>query len=239
MVPFRLMVYAENRAQYVPVDETEGDDKVLNISGTELRRRLREDLEIPEWFSFPDVVAELKRSYPPRHRQGFVVFFTGLPASGKSTVAGALMAKLLEVGGRRVSLLDGDEVRRHLSGGPDESEIRRLGFVAGEIARHGGIALCAPVAPDRSVRERVRESVEQAGTAFVEVYVATPPGVCEARAGQRLRGPAVEQSSAAAGTAAAYEESTTPEVVVDTSEMAPDLAAHRVLVALESLGLIR
>ena len=110
MVPFQLMVYAENRAQYIPIDEKTDDDQVLNISGTELRRRLQEGLEIPEWFSFPDVVTELRRTHPPRHKQGFTVFFTGLSGSGKSTIANALMVKLMEMGGRPVSLLDADGV---------------------------------------------------------------------------------------------------------------------------------
>ncbi|MFQ6007178.1 MAG: bifunctional sulfate adenylyltransferase/adenylylsulfate kinase, partial [Woeseia sp.] len=115
MVPFRMMVYAENRAQYVPVDETSDDDHVLDISGTELRRRLQEGLEIPEWFSFREVVEELRRTHPARHKQGFTIFFTGLSGSGKSTIAHALMTKLMEIGGRPVSLLDGDIVRKNLS----------------------------------------------------------------------------------------------------------------------------
>jgi len=153
MVPFQLMVYAENRAEYVSIDETTDDDKVLNISGTELRRRLQEGLDIPEWFSFPDVVAELRLTHPPRHMQGFTVFFTGLSGSGKSTIANALMVKLMEMGGRPVSLLDGDIVRRNLSSELGFSKehrdlnIRRIGYVASEITKNGGIAICAPIAP--------------------------------------------------------------------------------------------
>src|SRR5690606_24009380 len=115
MVPFQQMVWVEDRAQYLPVDETTPDMKVRTISGTEVRRRLREGLDIPEWFSYPQIVEELRRSYPPRSKQGFVVFFTGLSGSGKSTIANALLVKLLEIGGRRVTLLDGDIVRKNLS----------------------------------------------------------------------------------------------------------------------------
>ena len=115
MVPFPNLVYSESRVQYVPEDQVEPGENVLSLSGTELRRRLQEGLEIPEWFSFPEVVEELRRTHPPRHRQGFTVFFTGLSGSGKSTIANALLVKLLELGGRPVTLLDGDHVRKHLS----------------------------------------------------------------------------------------------------------------------------
>ena len=114
MVPFKNMVYVEDKAQYFPEDEVEKGVRTLDISGTELRRRLQEGADIPEWFSFPSVVAELRRTHPPRHKQGFTVFFTGLSGSGKSTVANALMVKLMEMGGRPVTLLDGDLVRKHL-----------------------------------------------------------------------------------------------------------------------------
>ena len=115
MVPFKMMVYVENRAEYMLADETGPDDKVLNLSGTEVRRRLAEGLDIPEWFSYPKVVEELRHAHPPKHKQGFTVFFTGLSGSGKSTIANALMVKLLENGQRPVTLLDGDVVRKNLS----------------------------------------------------------------------------------------------------------------------------
>ena len=117
MVDFKHMVYVQERAQYEPNDEIADKDNVtiLNISGTELRRRLAEGLEIPEWFSFPEVVKELRRTRPPRSKQGFTVFFTGFSGSGKSTIANALMVKLMEMGGRPVTLLDGDIVRKNLS----------------------------------------------------------------------------------------------------------------------------
>src|SRR5690606_5796124 len=111
MVPFKNMVFVEDRAQYMPEDGVDGSMRSLSLSGTELRRRLQEGVDIPEWFSFPDVVAELRRTHPPRHAQGFTVFFAGLSGSGKSTIANALMVKLMEMGGRPVTLLDGDVVR--------------------------------------------------------------------------------------------------------------------------------
>ncbi|MEM9371672.1 MAG: bifunctional sulfate adenylyltransferase/adenylylsulfate kinase, partial [Pseudomonadota bacterium] len=115
MVPFKMMVYVQERAEYQPADEVAEGATVLNLSGTELRRRLAEGLEIPDWFSFPEVVTELRKTRPPRSQQGFTVFFTGLSGSGKSTIANALMVKLMEMGGRPVTLLDGDVVRKHLS----------------------------------------------------------------------------------------------------------------------------
>ncbi|MCZ8152675.1 MAG: bifunctional sulfate adenylyltransferase/adenylylsulfate kinase, partial [Rhodobacteraceae bacterium] len=153
MVDFKQMVYVQEKAQYYPVDEVPEGSTVLDISGTELRRRLREGLEIPDWFSFPQVVTELRRTSPPRAKQGFTVFFTGLSGSGKSTIANALMVKLMEMGGRPVTLLDGDVVRKHLSSELGFSKehrdinIRRIGYVASEITKNGGIAICAPIAP--------------------------------------------------------------------------------------------
>ena len=245
MVPFRLMVYAENRAQYMPLDETTDQDNVLNISGTELRRRLQEGLEIPDWFSFPEVVSELRRTHPPRHKQGFTVFMTGLSGSGKSTIANALMVKLLEAGGRPVTLLDGDIVRKNLSSELGFSKehrdlnILRIGYVASEITKNGGIAICAPIAPYTRTRREVRQTIEPLG-GFVEVHVATPLEVCEERDRKGLyakaRAGIIKEFT---GISDPYEEPEAPEIRIDTQEMTPDLAAHRILVILESLGFLR
>ena len=186
MVPFKEMVYVQDRGQYVPQDEVRPGETVLSLSGTEFRRRLREGIDIPAWFSYPEVVEELRRRYPPKHRQGFTVLFTGLSGAGKSTLANALMTKLLELGGRSVTLLDGDLVRKHLSSELGFSKehrdlnILRIGFVASEITKAGGVAICAPIAPYAAIRRRVREMVEAYGS-FVEIYVATPLEVCEQR----------------------------------------------------------
>lgn len=153
MVPFRNMVYVEARDAYTPEDEVAVGEQVLDISGTELRRRLREGAPNPEWFTYPELAEELRRTHPPRLEQGFTVFFTGLSGAGKSTIANALRVKLLEAGGRPVTLLDGDLVRKNLSSelgfsrAHRDLNIRRIGFVASEITRHWGIAICAPIAP--------------------------------------------------------------------------------------------
>ena len=245
MVPFKNMVYVEDKAQYFPEDEVEKGTRTLDISGTELRRRLQEGAEIPEWFSFPAVVAELRRTHPPRHKQGFTVFFTGLSGSGKSTVANALMVKLMEMGGRPVTLLDGDVVRKHLSSELGFSKehrdlnIQRIGYVASEITKNGGIAICAPIAPYTATRKRVREMVEPLG-GFMEIHVATPIEVCEARDRKGLYAKArAGILKGFTGIDDPYEVPENPEMRLDTSESTPDMSAHRIIVKLESLGFIK
>ena len=245
MVAFPNLVYSESRVQYVPEDKVEPGEKVLSLSGTELRRRLQEGLDIPEWFSFPEVVEELRRTHPPRHKQGFTVFFTGLSGSGKSTIANALLVKLLELGGRPVTLLDGDHVRKNLSSELGFSRehrdlnILRIAYVASEITKNGGIAICAPIAPYASTRQKVRDMIEPQG-GFLEVHVATSIEVCESRDRKGLyakaRAGIIKEFT---GISDPYEAPENPEMRIDTGELTPDLAAHRILIKLESLGFIR
>ncbi|WP_417524965.1 bifunctional sulfate adenylyltransferase/adenylylsulfate kinase [Marinovum sp.] len=246
MVDFKHMVYVQERAQYEPADEIEDRDNVtiLNISGTELRRRLQEGLEIPEWFSFPEVVSELRRTRPPRAKQGFTVFFTGLSGSGKSTIANALMVKLMEMGGRPVTLLDGDIVRKNLSSELGFSKehrdlnIRRIGYVASEITKNGGIAICAPIAPYATTRRAVREDVEQFG-AFIEVHVATTLEECERRDRKGLYKLAREgKIKEFTGISDPYDVPENPELRVETENVDVDNCAHQVILKLESMGLI-
>jgi sulfate adenylyltransferase len=244
MVDFKHMVYVQERAQYEPTDEVEKGFTVLNISGTELRRRLSEGLEIPEWFSFPQVVSELRKSRPPRDKQGFTVFFTGFSGSGKSTIANALMIKLMEMGGRPVTLLDGDIVRKNLSSELGFSKehrdlnIRRIGYVASEITKNGGIAICAPIAPYSTTRHAVREDVEAFG-AFVEVHVATSIDECERRDRKGLyklaRAGKIKEFT---GISDPYDVPKTPELRLETEYVEVDNCAHQVLLKLESMGLI-
>ncbi|MCQ0970395.1 bifunctional sulfate adenylyltransferase/adenylylsulfate kinase [Paracoccus sp. TK19116] len=244
MVDFKHMVYVQEKAQYFPVNEVPEGDTVLDISGTELRRRLREGLDIPEWFSFPEVVQQLRRTSPPRANQGFTVFFTGLSGSGKSTVANALMVKLMEMGGRPVTLLDGDVVRKHLSSELGFSKehrdinIKRIGYVASEITKNGGIAICAPIAPYTATRRAVREMIEQYG-AFCEIHISTPVEECERRDRKGLYKLAREgKIKEFTGISDPYEEPAKPELRVDTTDIDVDNAAHQVLLKLESMGLI-
>jgi sulfate adenylyltransferase len=244
MVPFRQMVYVEDRDEYMPEDEVPAGSRVLNISGTEQRRRLNEGKDLPAWFTPPAVAAELRRSYPPRSRQGVTVFFTGLSGSGKSTIASALLVKLLEIGGRPVTLLDGDIVRKHLSSELGFSKehrdlnIQRIGFVAAEITRNGGIAVCAPIAPYDATRREVRRMVEVGG-GFVLVHVATPLEVCEARDRKGLyakaRAGVLKEFT---GISDPYEAPGDADVVIDTTSITPEEAAQDVILHLEREGYI-
>jgi sulfate adenylyltransferase len=244
MVPFRMMTYVEELDAYYPDDEVPEGKRALTISGTELRQRLAEGRDIPEWFTFPEVAEELRRSYPPRQDQGFTVLFTGLSGSGKSTIANALMSKFLEMGGRPVTLLDGDLVRKHLSSELGFSKehrdinIRRIGYVASEITKNGGIAICAPIAPYDGVRKEVRAMIEPAG-GFVLVHVATPVEVCEQRDRKGLyakaRAGIIPEFT---GVSDPYETPTDADVTIDTESTSPDEAAQQVLLHLEHEGYI-
>ena len=245
MVPFEEVVYAQNAKRTLPARRVAHGDRALSLSGAELRRRLAMGLEIPDWFTFPEVAQELRRAFPPRRRQGFAVLFTGLSGAGKSTLAHALAAMLRERGARRVTLLDGDVVRRRLSSelgfsrAHRQIHLRRIGFVAAGIARHGGIAICAPIAPYAAARRELRESVEAAG-GFVEVYVSTPLETCEARGRKGLyakaRAGLIEGFT---GIDDPYEAPATPDIAIDTAGIRPELAAERIFARLQCLGYIR
>jgi sulfate adenylyltransferase len=244
MVPFKEMVYVQNRHAYAPADEIRSGETILNLSGTELRRRLQEGEEIPEWFSYPGIIEELRRTHPPRRRQGFTVFFTGLSGAGKSTIANALRAKLMEIGGRPVTLLDGDAVRKHLSSELGFSKehrnlnVTRIGYVASEITKNGGIAIAAPIAPYAAARRQVRDLIEPYG-GFIEVHVATPLDECERRDRKGLyklaRAGKLKQFT---GIDDPYEAPEAPEVRIDTIALAPDEAADAIVRKLTEMGLL-
>ncbi len=244
MVPFQMMVYLQNEDRYVPSDEVPPGAKVLDISGTELRQRLSEGREIPAWFTYPEVVRELRRSYPPRHKQGVTIFFTGLSGSGKSTIANALITKFLEMGGRPVTLLDGDLVRKNLSSELGFSKehrdinIRRIGYVASEITKNGGIAICAPIAPYDATRKAVRQMIEPFG-GFILVHANTSIEVCEQRDRKGLyakaRAGIVKEFT---GISDPYEAPSDAEVVIDTAQLSPEEAAQAILLHLEREGFV-
>src|SRR5215831_10481063 len=244
MVPFNMMVYLEDQDRYVPDNEVMNGSRVLNISGTELRKRLNEGREIPSWFTYPEMVHELRRSYPPRHKQGVTIFFTGLSGSGKSTIANVLLTKFLEMGGRPVTLLDGDLVRKHLSSELGFSKehrdinIRRIGYVASEITKNGGIAICAPIAPYEATRKAVRESIDAVG-GFILVYVNTPVEVCEQRDRKGLyakaRAGILKEFT---GISDPYEVPADADVTINTGELSPEEAAQEIILHLEREGFI-
>ncbi len=244
MVPFKMMVFVQEQDKYFPEDEVPPGARAVSISGTELRERLADGRDIPEWFTFPEVVRELRKSHPPRHRQGFTVFFTGLSGSGKSTIANVLLVKFLEAGGRPVTLLDGDLVRKHLSSELGFSKehrdlnIRRIGYVASEITKNGGVAICAPIAPYDATRRDVRRLVE-AGGGFVLVHVATPIEQCEQRDRKGLyakaRAGILKEFT---GISDPYEPPADAEVVIDTTDATPEEAAQQIVLYLEKEGYV-
>ena len=244
MVPFHMMVYLEDQAKYYPQNEIPAGARVLDLSGTELRQRLNEGREIPDWFTYPEVGRELRRSFPPRHKQGVTIFFSGLSGSGKSTIANVLLTKFLEVGGRPVTLLDGDLVRKHLSSELGFSKehrdmnIRRIGYVASEITKNGGIAICAPIAPYEATRKDVRTLIEPVG-GFVMVHLSTSVEVCEQRDRKGLyakaRAGILKEFT---GISDPYEIPIDAEVTVNTAERSPEEAAQEIILHLEREGFI-
>lgn len=245
LIAYPRMVYVEDRAEHLPESEAPAGARLLTLSGDEFQRRMRAGLKIPDWYSFPEVLAELHRQTPPRERQGFTVFFTGLSGAGKSTLARALAARLMEMGGRSVTLLDGDIVRRHLSSELGFSKahrdinVRRIGFVASEITKNRGIAICAPIAPYRQTRRDVRSMIEAVG-GFIEIHVATPIETCESRDRKGLyakaRAGLIPEFT---GVSDPYEIPENPELAIDTTNLSIDEAIQQVLLKLEREGYLR
>jgi sulfate adenylyltransferase len=239
MVPVRELCYAPASGQFVEQEKlAEQGAECIRFSTPELRTHLQQGLEVPAWFSYPDVLAALRKVYPPRSRMGLTLFFTGLSGSGKSTLAKILYAKFIEDGRRPVTLLDGDVVRLNLSSELGFSKehrninVRRIGFVASEITKNGGIAICAPIAPYTAMRRDVRETIEQYG-AFVEIHVATPLEVCEVRDRKGLYAKARKGIIPEfTGISDPYEVPEHPELRIDTTGKSPMQAAQEIMLYL-------
>lgn len=243
-VPFEDLKYVDDLDDYKPSDQIGANSRVLSLSGPELKQRLDDGRDIPGWFTFSEVARELRQTFKPRYSQGFTVFFTGLSGAGKSTLANALRVKLMQMGGRPVTLLDGDIVRKNLSSELGFSRehrdinIRRIGFVASEITKNGGIAICAPIAPYQKVRGEVREMIEAYG-GYVLVHVSTPLETCESRDRKGLyekaRAGIIKEFT---GISDPYEEPEDADVKIDTSDLTPEQAVWEIIVHLEQEGYI-
>lgn len=242
MVDAKPMVYLPDEGRYAPVDEVPAGVKTAEISATQVRDQyLAKGLPLPEWFSRPAVAEILSETNPPKFRQGLTIWFTGLSGSGKSTVAHALVERLAEFG-RNVSLLDGDEIRTHLSKGLGFSKedrnanINRVGYVAGLVAQHGGTTLCAVISPYREIRDNARKSSK--GN-FVEVFCDTPIEVCEQRDVKGLYAKArAGEIQGFTGVDDPYEAPLNPEVTLDTSKLGAQACADAIIEKLIDLGYI-
>ncbi|MBV9927404.1 MAG: bifunctional sulfate adenylyltransferase/adenylylsulfate kinase [Acidobacteria bacterium] len=243
-LPFSEMVYLSEEDRYEEAARVTPETPTASLSGTQVRDEyLRRGRRLPSWFTRPEVASILGLAHPPRHRQGFCVWFTGLSGAGKSTTAEILVVKLLEHG-RQVTLLDGDVVRTHLSKGlgfdkeDRDTNVRRIGFVAAEIARHGGGVICAAVSPYRSTRAECRALV--GGERFFEVFVDTPLEVCEARDTKGMYALAREgRLKNFTGVDDPYEPPPSPELVIDTVGRTAEQNAELILSILVEAGFVR
>jgi len=241
-VSFQRLAWSPGRARFIEVDgardDRSGDDASGEMSDDVLATRLSHGEDIPPWFSYPEVLDALREVYPPRHRIGITLFFTGLSGSGKSTLARIMYGKFIEDGKRPTTLLDGDIVRRNLSSELGFSKqhrdlnVRRIGYVASEITKNGGVAICAPIAPYASTRRAVRQLIEEHG-AMIEIHVATPLDVCEQRDRKGLYAKArVGLIPEFTGISDPYEMPEHPQLRIDTSDRSPMEAAQEIFLYL-------
>jgi len=243
MVPIREMGYSVTQETFVPAGqlEEEGAQGVM-FTDRDLRQHLEHNLDIPRWYSYPEVISELRKVYPPRNQKGLTLFFTGLSGSGKSTLAKIMYAKFIEEGRRPTTLLDGDVVRINLSSELGFSKehrninVHRIGFVASEITKNGGIAICAPIAPYTAMRREVRDLIEQYG-AFIEIHVATSLEVCEGRDRKGLYAKARKGIIPEfTGISDPYEVPESAEIRIDTENKSPMQAAQEIMLYLLKEG---
>ena len=243
ILPADRLGYSPKARRYVPVGNGEApEEDTVPFGDSDLAARISNEEEVPGWFTYPEVIDTLRTVYPPPREQGITLFFTGLSGSGKSTLAKIMYGKFIEEGRRSVTLLDGDIVRHHLSNELGFSKahrdinVRRIGFVASEITKNGGVAICAPIAPYAGTRRDVREMVEAHG-AMIEIHVCTPLEVCEARDRKGLYAKARKGIIPEfTGISAPYEEPAHPEITIDTTDLTPMQAAQEIFLYLFAKG---
>src|SRR3990167_7595051 len=245
MIPFQEMVYVKERNQYCAYDEVRPNETPRMISGTELRHALLAGRSIPEWFSFPEVIQELQSAYPAKHKQGLTVFFTGLSGAGKTTLAQALQAKLVSLGKRNITLLDGDVIRRILgselgfSKSDRDMNVKIIGFIASEITKTGGIALCAVIAPYEKARYDNRQLISQYG-GYIEVYISTPLAECQKRDPKGLYVKANKgEITGLSGVDDPYEPPHDAEINLDTSMLSVDASVTKIMDVLYLKGYLK
>lgn len=245
MISFQEMVYVKERNRYITSDEVQPHESALTISGTQLRDMLSKKESIPEWFSFPEVIEELSNAYQQKHQQGFTVFFTGLSGSGKTTLAKALYYRLMSYGKRNITLLDGDVTRRVLAtelGFSKEDRnlnIQRLGFVAAEVTKVGGIAICSAIAPYQNQRAQNRELIREHG-GYIEVYLSTSLIECEKRDAKGLYAKVRKgELKHFTGIDDPYEAPLNPEITIDTESLSIEKSVETIIDYLQQVGYLK
>ena len=244
MVPFQMVVYLPDEDRYEEISKVDDTMKTASISGTQVRDDyLSLGKSLPTWFTRPEVSQILEQSFPPMHQQGVCIWFTGLSGAGKTATADIVTNMIMEKG-RRSTVLDGDVVRTHLSKGlgfsaeDRDTNIRRIGFVAAEVVRHGGIAICAAVSPYIATRNEVREMV--GSDKFIEVHVATPLEVAESRDVKGMYAKARRgEIKGFTGIDDPYEEPVNPEITLDTVKFSAEENANRIVTELEKRGFFK
>ncbi len=244
MVAFEELVYLPYEDEFSFINRVPAETQTMSLTGTDIRDRVRSGRRIPSWATFPEVLAELQKAYPLPANQGLTVFLTGLSGAGKSTIAKILYSRFLEIGGRPVTLLDGDIVRHNLSSELNFSKehrdinVRRIGFVAGEITKNRGIAICAPIAPYEHTRFEIRKSIEEYG-GFFEIHVATPIEICEKRDRKGMYAKArAGLIKGFTGVDDPYEIPESPELRIDTTDLSPEESARQILLLLGQKGYV-
>ena len=235
VLTYQMVVYNETLDKYLQINQVSSEDTIKTISGTQLRQLLYSGENIPEWFTFPEIAKILKIRYPPKKNQGFTIFFTGLSGSGKSTIAHALMQKLLELTNKPITILDGDQIRNHLSKGltfskEDRCENnRRIGYVSSLITKSGGVAITASIAPYKTIRGECRKQVEQYG-GFFEIYISTPLDICEQRDTKGLykkaRSGIIKNFT---GISDVFEEPVSPDLAINTNNCSVNDSVNKII----------